>query len=152
MRTCDPCLRSTLFRLEDVETGTEIHNSRTNKPDAAGVIAGVPEHNIRIKQALRIPHTQSIGEFGADSAIKNVATYEAYIAGLAELSGSNYQAAVSAFDVALAWETLDSIPAESPGDNCSPMTTYPTLLALTRSSLILRPYLSPNYQALPNLN
>ena len=124
--------------IEDLETGTEIHSSRTSEADAAALIASVPEHSIRIKQALRIPHTQSVGEFGADFATENFAAYEAYIAGLAYLSGFDYQAAAAAFNAALgsapdfhvarlrlaqtydasgqsalAWTTLDGVPPDA---------------------------------------
>jgi len=124
--------------IEDLETGTEIHSSRTSKPDVAGLIASVPEHSTRIKQALRIPHTQIVGTFGADFAIDNVAAYEAYIAGLAYWNQFDYQAAASAFNAALAsapgyyvarlrlaqtyeshgrsalaWSTLDKIPPDA---------------------------------------
>lgn len=124
--------------IEDLETGTQIHSSRTSDADATGVISSVPEHSTRIKQALRIPHTETVGSFDADFAIENVAAYETYIAGLAYWDDFNYQAAETAFSAALetapnydiarlrlaqvyeatgrsalAWTTLDSIPANA---------------------------------------
>ena len=90
------------MHIEDLESRTEIHSSRMNLPDAAAAIASVPEYSTRIKQALRIPHTESVGTFEADFATENISAYEAYIAGLSYWGKSSLQNAESAFKAALA--------------------------------------------------
>jgi TolB-like protein len=90
------------LHIEDLESRTEIHSTTTNMPDAAAAIASVPEHGMRIKQALQIPHTENVGTFEADFATENVAAYEAYIAGLSYYEKLNLQLAESAFKAALA--------------------------------------------------
>jgi len=90
------------IHIEDIEKGIEIHSARTSKDSVANLIASIPDLNIRIKQALRIPHQEQVGLYEADFAIENVEAYEAYIAGLAYLIDFDYQAAESAYDAALA--------------------------------------------------
>ena len=89
------------MHIEDLANRTEIHSSRMNLPDAAAVIASVPEYSARIKQALQIPHTESVGTFEADFATENIAAYEAYISGLSYWGKSRLQNAESAFKAAL---------------------------------------------------
>lgn len=123
------------IHIEDLESRTEIHSATTKMPDAAAAIASVPEHGMRIKQTLQIPHTENVGTFEADFATANVAAYEAYIAGLAYWAKIDLQQAELAFKAALAsapdyhvarlrlaqlyeetgrsalaWSTLDEIP------------------------------------------
>ncbi|MGB5346728.1 MAG: tetratricopeptide repeat protein [Woeseia sp.] len=87
--------------IDDVENGIEIHSSRIDQKDVAGILGMVPSLSIQIKQALRIPHREHVGLFEADFAIDNVQAYESYIAGLAYLIDFEYQAAESAFSTAL---------------------------------------------------
>ena len=88
--------------IEDVDSATEIHSTRTSGEGVPEIISSMPELGIRIKQALRIPHQENVGRFEADFAIENVEAYEAYIAGLAYFIDFEYGAAVDAFQAALA--------------------------------------------------
>jgi serine/threonine-protein kinase len=88
--------------IDDLENGVQIYSARTKQPDVAGIIAHVPELGLRIKQALRIPHVESVGLFEADFAVAHVEAYEAYIAGLAYLVDFGYAEAEEAFKAALA--------------------------------------------------
>ncbi len=89
------------IHIEDIEEGIEIHSVRTSEASVADLIASVPDLNVRIKQALRIPHQEQVGLYEADFAIENIEAYEAYIAGLAYFIDFEFEAAERAYEAAL---------------------------------------------------
>lgn len=88
-------------RIEELETGIEIQGTRLEKEDAAGVIAGVSEVSMRVKQALKIPFEENVQQYAADFAVQNMEAYEVYVAGLGYLASFDYENAEQSFNAAL---------------------------------------------------
>lgn len=87
--------------IEDLENGIEIQGARIVKADAAEIISGSSELNVRIRQALQIPLRQNVKRLAADFATRNMDAYEAYVAGLGFFIDFEYQKAEQAFRAAL---------------------------------------------------
>jgi tetratricopeptide (TPR) repeat protein len=87
--------------IDDLESGIEIQGARIVKADAAEIISGSSEMNVRIRQALQIPLQQSVKRLSADFATRNMDAYEAYVAGLGYFINFDYQQAEQAFRAAL---------------------------------------------------
>ncbi len=87
--------------IEDLEGGTQIQGDNVTAPDAAGIIAATAKFAVQVKSALSIPHLDNVGQFTADFAVKNMAAYEAYVAGLGYLVNFDYKQAEESFQAAL---------------------------------------------------
>jgi len=87
--------------IEDLENGIEIQGVRIVKTDAAEILSGSSEMNVRVRQALKIPLQQTVKRLAADFATSNMDAYEAFVAGLRYHIEFEYQQAEQAFRAAL---------------------------------------------------
>jgi serine/threonine-protein kinase len=88
-------------RLVEAGSGTEITSRRVDSASRGDVVGASTEVTQAVKKGLRIPLVEGVDTFAADFATHNNEAYEAYVRGLAAISGYHYREAEKQFRSAL---------------------------------------------------
>lgn len=88
-------------RLTDLRRNVEVGANRQESLEPDQLIAVATSITSLVKQALGVPGTEKVDVFATDFATKNVAAYEAFVAGMQNFVNFDYAAAKGLFEVAV---------------------------------------------------
>jgi len=91
-------------RVSDVKRGVDLAARRIEGLTAESLLDASDRVSLLARQALNIPHTESVASFAADFAADHPAAYEAYVSGLEFFNGFEYDDAEQSFRAALELE------------------------------------------------
>jgi tetratricopeptide (TPR) repeat protein len=88
-------------RVTDVRHGVDAVARRFDGQDEQALLDSTNQLALLAKQALGVPHTETVEVFAADFAAQHPAAYESYLAGLQYFDGFDFDSAERAFRTAL---------------------------------------------------
>lgn len=88
-------------RLTDLRRNVEAASNRRERVEPDELLEQATAISAALKQGLGLPGTEKVDVFAADFASKNMAAYEAFIAGMQNFLNFDYASAKGAFEVAV---------------------------------------------------